>query len=95
MKLVITTQNCISSGGFISSNNPVVVAYQRDNPDAENVTSSSGNRLTAWKDGFPMKFQVKDFTVEAYRKLMDHEKESHVCELVAIPIPLTSNLCRQ
>lgn len=95
MKLCITTQNCLSSGGFISSNNPVVLAFQRDNPDFENVTSSSGNRLTAWKGGFPVKFQIKDFTVEVYRQLMHNEKESHICELVAVPIRLTSNVCWQ
>lgn len=90
MKLIITTNDCLTSKGFTSvKEGPVAKAFRFTNSWAEDV-SVENNRLSAKKEGFPVRFAIKGFTVRDYRDLMHGSRQSCICELVPLPIPVTS-----
>jgi hypothetical protein len=89
MKLTITTHDCKTSDGFAALVNPVVVALRFAQPSLENVEFHNA-RITATKEGYPIRFAVKDFTSRHYRDLMYGQKQGHTCTLEALPVPVGS-----
>lgn len=88
MRLIITTHDCQNSNGFTASINPVVVALQSAQPTLENIEFHNG-RITATKEGYPVRFAVKNFTTKHYRDLMYGQVSASSCLLEALPVPVT------
>lgn len=86
MNIIITTDVCLKSKNF---NNAIANAFNFKNPWAEG-TVVANNRLTCTKEGYQVRFQIKNFNVAIYRDLMYGTKNSHTIELMALPVPLTS-----
>lgn len=87
MRLIITTHDCKTSNGFAAVKNPVVVALQFAQPTLENIEFHNG-RITATKEGYPLRFAVKNFTTTIYRELMYGKIQGATCMLKALPIPV-------
>lgn len=87
MKLTITTYDCKLSQGYISQENPVAIAFKRAQPNMDYVKTAHG-RLTAYREGYPVRFLIKNFTVADYRKLSHTENGSHECILEPLPVSI-------
>ena len=88
MEIIITTNDCTTSDGFNSRNNPVVVALKFAQPSLEKVEFHNG-RITATREGYLLRFLVKDFSVSRYRDLMYGNIVACKCNLEPLPVALS------
>ncbi len=89
MNIIVTTNDCLKSSGYIET---VMRAFKAQNQWAEDVEMVSYARLTCTREGYPVRFAIKNFTLGDYRNVMYGTKESHICTLTPLPVPLTSTL---
>ena len=89
MKLTVTMYHASTSAGYTSrTENPVAIAFKFLEPTMENVEVHN-NRLTATKEGFPIRFLIEGYTVQHHQKLLAGKAESYVVNLKALPIPIS------
>jgi hypothetical protein len=86
MNMTITTNDCLNSNGF---NDTIANVFNSKNKWAENTTVSHG-RLTTSKEGYQVRFVINGFGIKEYKDLMYGTKESCICTLVPLPVPVTS-----
>ena len=88
MKLTITTTDCTSSNGY---NDAIKKAFSYTNRWATDITVENG-RINALREVYPVRFAINGFTPRDYQDLMYGTKRICTCELVALPIPVSSTV---
>lgn len=91
MELIITTQHVSLSEGFMSTtNHPVAVAFRQNNPEMENVQVQH-NRLTATREGYPVRFLITHYTVKDHRRLLLGHVTTIPCTLEPLAVVPANN----
>lgn len=85
MDLIITTYHAEKAGGYNLPVNAVAIAFQMQNPDMENVRVHN-NRLTAFREGYPVRFKVNGFTPNKHSELFAGKVQAVTCTLEALPV---------
>jgi hypothetical protein len=86
--LVITTYHVQKSEGYAIPNNPVAIAFAIAHPEMTNVQVTH-NRLTAIRDGYPVRFQVIGYSTKDHLDLVHGRRQEVVCLLRVLPVQMT------
>jgi hypothetical protein len=86
--LVITTYHVQKSEGYSIPNNPVAIAFQLENPDMYNVKVIN-NRLSAIREGYPVRFQVIGYTPKDHLDLVHERRQTVTCLLRVLAVQAT------
>jgi len=88
MRLIITTYHVEQSTGFTSTTeNPVAIAFRMDHPDMDDVKVHN-NRLTASRQGYPVRFLISGYTADIHRRFLSGQIHTHVCDLKSLAVPV-------
>lgn len=91
MKIIITTYHVSQSAGFTSpTENPVAIAFRMDHPDMDNVRVHN-NRLTASREGFPVRFLISGYTTAVHKRFLAGSLHTVECELKSVAVVPTVN----
>lgn len=89
MRLIITPYHVNQSEGFMATkNHPVAIAFRMEHPDMEDVKVHH-NRLTAIREGYPVRFLISQYTSRDHRLFLEGKIHAMTCSLKALPVPLT------
>lgn len=88
MNLIITTNHAHQAGGYSPLCNAAALAFKHQFPNMEDVKFFN-NRITALRDGYPVRFQVSTFSPKDHLDLIFGMKESVICTLKALPVLVT------
>lgn len=88
MNLIITTEDCKLSKGFIGTKSPIAIALQTAHPEYENIEVHH-NRISAERDGYPIRFAVQGFGTQQYRDLLYGTTRQCICTLKPLPVTQT------
>lgn len=92
MRLIITTYHVSQSEGYTSNTtNPVAIAFRMDHPDMDDVQVHN-NRLTASREGYPVRFQIIGYNAEVHKRFLAGSLHTYECELKPLPVPLIATI---